>query len=58
MPMSERLRELTSRNVSLTELQKNACAEGMITLQKSAIEKLLRGVTTFEEVIRVTLGER
>jgi general secretion pathway protein E len=58
MPMSEELRKLINQAVPLAELQKAALAEGMVTLQQSAIDKMLRGVTTFEEVIRVTLGER
>ena len=58
LPMSEKLRQLTSRKGSLAELQKVALDEGMLTLQQSAVDKMLRGVTTFEEVIRVTMGER
>jgi type II secretory ATPase GspE/PulE/Tfp pilus assembly ATPase PilB-like protein len=56
--MGEKLRQLTNRRSSLAELQKAALHEGMITLQQSAVDKMLRGMTTFEEVIRVTLGER
>ncbi len=58
MPVSAGLRELINRRVPLAELQKSALAEGMVTLQQSAIDKMLRGITTFEEVLRVTLGER
>jgi general secretion pathway protein E len=58
LPMSEKLRYLTNRKGSLAELQKVALHEGMQTLQQSAVDKMLRGVTTFEEVVRVTLGER
>ncbi len=58
MPMSEKLREIINRRASLAELQKSAFAEGMVTLQQSAIDKMLRGITTFEEVVRVTIGER
>ncbi len=58
LPMSEKLRDLTNRKGSLAELKKVALHEGMLTLQQSAVDKMLRGVTTFEEVVRVTLGER
>ena len=58
LPMSEKLRNLTNRKGSLAELQKVALREGMQTLQQSAVDKMLRGVTTFEEVIRVAMGER
>lgn len=57
MPMDEKLRELTSRAASLGDLQKAAAAGGMRTLQQSAIDKMLRGITTLEEVLRVTVGE-
>ncbi|MGD9271389.1 MAG: GspE/PulE family protein, partial [Syntrophobacterales bacterium] len=57
LPMSEKLGKLTNRKAPLAELQELASEEGMLTLQQSAIEKMLRGVTTFEEVIRVTMGE-
>jgi general secretion pathway protein E len=56
LPMSEKLNHLTNRNGSLADLQKVALQEGMSTLKQSAVDKMLRGVTTFEEVIRVTLG--
>ena len=58
LPMSEKLRQLTNRKSSLAELQKAALQEGMITLQQSAVDKMLRGMTTFEEVMRVTLADR
>ena len=58
LPMSDKLRHLTNRKGSLADLQKVALQEGMSTLQQSAIDKMLRGITTFEEVVRVTLGER
>ena len=58
LPMSEKLGELTNRKAPLAELQEVASEEGMLTLQQSAVDKMLRGLTTFEEVIRVTMGER
>jgi general secretion pathway protein E len=57
VPMSDWLKELTNKAAPLAEVQKAAMAEGMATLRQSAIDKMLRGVTTFEEVIRVTMGE-
>lgn len=58
LPMSEKLNHLTNHKASLADLQKAALQEGMSTLQQSAVDKMLRGITTFEEVVRVTLGER
>ena len=58
LPMGEKLGELTNRKASLAELQKVSLQEGMQTLQRAAVYKMLRGITTFEEVIRVTMLER
>jgi type II secretory ATPase GspE/PulE/Tfp pilus assembly ATPase PilB-like protein len=58
LPMGEKLGELTNRKASLAELQKVSLQEGMQTLQQAAVAKMLRGITTFEEVIRVTMVER
>jgi general secretion pathway protein E len=57
LPMSEKLGKLTNRKAPLAELQEVASEEGMLTLQQSAVDKMLRGVTTFEEVVRVTMGD-
>jgi general secretion pathway protein E len=57
LPMSEKLGKLTNRKAPLADLQEAAAEEGMLTLQQSAVDKMLRGVTTFEEVVRVTMGD-
>jgi len=33
-----------------------ACSQGMKTLRQNALQKVIDGVTTVEEVLRVTLG--
>jgi general secretion pathway protein E len=35
-------------------IRRKAREEGMRTLRESAIEKLMQGVTTYQEVLRVT----
>jgi len=54
MPISERLRGLIGRQSSAPEIVTEARAEGMRTLREAAIEKVLRGVTTVAEMVRVT----
>ena len=54
MPMTERLRNLIARQSSSMDLLDAARAEGMRTLHDAAIEKVLRGMTTVSEVVRVT----
>ncbi|HUT14087.1 MAG TPA: GspE/PulE family protein [Thermoguttaceae bacterium] len=51
--MSSRIRELTFQKVSTEQYRRTAIAEGMTTLYQDAIDKVLRGVTTLEEVYRV-----
>jgi type IV pilus assembly protein PilB len=53
MLMSPKLRELTFNQASTDEVRKAALAEGMKTLYQDGIDKVLRGVTTLEEVMRV-----
>ena len=39
-----------------TEIRETACSQGMRTLRQNALQKVVDGVTTVEEVIRVTMG--
>ncbi|MDR1630007.1 MAG: GspE/PulE family protein [Oscillospiraceae bacterium] len=48
------IRELINRNASVDELRKASIRSGTTTLQKSCADLVLRGVTTMEELIRVT----
>ncbi len=49
------IQEAVLRKVSADEIRELAVSQGMITLRNAALEKLLLGVTTPEEVMRVTL---
>jgi type IV pilus assembly protein PilB len=53
MIMSSKLRELTFHSAPTEEIRRTAIAEGMKTLYQDGIEKVLRGITTLEEVFRV-----
>ncbi len=53
MIMSSKIRELTFNEVPTTQLRRAAVDEGMKTLYWDGIDKVLRGVTTLEEVCRV-----
>jgi len=55
--MSDSLRQLTVKNVSSSELKKHAIQEGMRTLRQDGWEKIKEGITTIEEVLRVTQGD-
>jgi type II secretory ATPase GspE/PulE/Tfp pilus assembly ATPase PilB-like protein len=44
------------RNAPNAEIREAALAVGMKTLRQNAIQKVLEGVTTIEEVLRVTVS--
>lgn len=57
MPMHEELKELVLNGASASELKKEAVRLGMKTLRQSGITKIEEGVTTVEEVLRVTMAD-
>lgn len=57
MPMSENLKEMVLKGASAAELRKAAVEEGMKTLRMSGLTKIKEGITTMEEVLRVTFAD-
>jgi type IV pilus assembly protein PilB len=55
MEIAEELRELILVGASGLELRRKAIEEGMITLRRSGLYKVMDGVTTIEEVARETV---
>ena len=55
MEIGEELRELILVGASGLELRRKAIDEGMITLRRSGLHKVMDGVTTMEEVVRETV---
>ncbi len=55
MEITEELRELILVGASGLELKRKAVEEGMITLRRSGLHKVMDGVTTIEEVARETV---
>src|SRR5688572_19294042 len=55
MEITEELRELILVGASSLEIKKKAVDEGMITLRRSGLRKVMDGVTTIEEVARETV---
>ena len=51
---SESMRKLTSLGVDMLKIKERARKEGMVTMRENAVKKLLDGVTTYQEVLRVT----
>ena len=51
---SESLKKMTSENINMSSLRKRAQMEGFIPLRHRAVDKMLKGETTYQEVLRVT----
>jgi general secretion pathway protein E len=54
LTMSDAVRSLVMRHATAGELRAQALADGMLTMYDDGLRKALKGVTTFEEVLRVT----
>nr|MDQ3023987.1 hypothetical protein [bacterium] len=51
--MSNEMRALVMRSTAIHEVKKLARKEGMLTLWESGVKKVLRGMTSLEELLRV-----
>ena len=54
--MSEELREMTINRRHATEIDAVAQKQGMTPLIQCGIDKAHAGITTYEEILRVTKG--
>ncbi|MDF2775124.1 MAG: pilB [Geminicoccaceae bacterium] len=54
MPMSPNIRKLVLMNVGAVEIRDAAVEEGMLTLRMDGWMKVMKGITTLEQVIRET----
>ena len=57
MPMFDSLKELVLNGASSAELKRQAIKEGVETLRLSGLRFLKEGITTIEEVLRVTVAD-
>jgi len=57
MPFSEPVKELVLNGASSAEIKRAAVREGMKTLRMSGVTKVAEGVTTIEEILRVTMAD-
>ncbi|MEW5946002.1 MAG: type II secretion system ATPase GspE [bacterium] len=53
MPLDDHIRELIVRKVSSVKLRESALRAGMQTLQQDAVKKIIQGITSVEEAMRV-----
>jgi type IV pilus assembly protein PilB len=54
MPMTASLRKLILQNVGAAEIKEGAVNEGMLTLRMDGWLKILKGITTTEQIVRET----
>jgi type II secretion system protein E len=52
--IDEELRELINQKVTVRQIRESAVKSGMRTLREDGLNKVTKGITTLEEVIRVT----
>jgi type IV pilus assembly protein PilB len=53
MPISEEIERLVVERVPSDEIRRSATRDGMVTLREDGLEKVLLGLTSIEEVLRV-----
>jgi type IV pilus assembly protein PilB len=58
MPITPKLREMILDRSSAGDIKKTAIGEGMLTLRRDALEKLKRGLTSVEEVLKETASDK
>jgi type IV pilus assembly protein PilB len=57
MPMLEPIRELILNGANTSEIKRESMRLGVKTMRQSGMTKLKEGVTSFEEVLRVTVAD-
>ncbi|HET7032908.1 MAG TPA: type II secretion system ATPase GspE [Casimicrobiaceae bacterium] len=54
LPITDPMRSLVMKHATATDLRAEAIREHMLTMYEDGLRKAVRGITTFEEVLRVT----
>ena len=57
LTIDDRIRDMIIKRAPLDEIKKYALSQGMTTLRDGAFQNLASGVTTLEEVLRITTEE-
>jgi type IV pilus assembly protein PilB len=58
MPFEDRLREIVLQGGSTAEVKDEMVRNGVATLRRAGLNKVLEGVTTIDEIVRVTAADR
>jgi type II secretory ATPase GspE/PulE/Tfp pilus assembly ATPase PilB-like protein len=54
MVMDDAMRDIITRNPDVNQLRKLARERGLVTLRQDGLDKVLKGMTTVDEILRVT----
>jgi len=54
LPITESIRELITQRAELGLIKERARKEGLVTLRENAIQKIIEGISTYNEILRVT----
>src|SRR5262249_41395698 len=57
MVTGDSIREMCAQRVNASHIRSQALKEGMITLRQDGWRKVMQGITTLDEVARVTAGD-
>ena len=57
MPINDDIREMILNRAQSREIKKKATEQGMLTLRRSGLVKIMKGVTSVEEVLRETVRD-
>ena len=57
LPMSDGIKKLVVEGQSALQIRNKGLEEGMIDLRRAALNNAMRGKTSIQEVLRVTMGE-
>ena len=57
LPIDDKIRDMIATGGSLDDIRKYGASQGMQTIREGAIENFANGVTTLEEVLRITTEE-
>jgi len=54
MEITEPIRDMVMKNANGDDLRREAIKQGMLTLQRAGIHKVLAGITSLDEILRIT----
>jgi len=58
LEVTEDIKEMILSKAQTRDIKKKAMEQGMLTLRQSGLEKIKKGITSVEEVLRVTVNDR